>query len=157
VDSTQHLDPPDPPQAIGVSSGSDHIHVTLTDNSSRTRALHYFVEWSANDPSFLQPNIEHLGVSRQRVLALPAMDEHAAQISYYVRAYSGYPGSATSSAKQTLGGAATPTAIKLTGTSTLALLPSTGSGTASSTGMEPGGGYGTAQYSQIRPNAPKQP
>jgi hypothetical protein len=157
VDSTEHTDPPDPPQAVAVSSGSDHIHVAITDNSVRSRALNYFVEWSPNDPSFLSPQVEHLGASRQLVLALPANDEEETPINYFVRVYSHSLGARAASAKLTFGGAANPTPITLTGSSTLKLLPSTGSGTASSIGQQGGEGFGTAQFSEIPPNKPKQP
>jgi hypothetical protein len=147
LDSTQHLDPPEAPTALFVSAGSDHVHVTLTDNSKHSRMLHYFVEWTQNDKSFLQPYVEHLGISRQRVLALPANDQDNNPINYYFRAYSGLPGSSTSSPKQTWGGTANPIPVQLTGTSKLRLLPSTGAGTASTTGQQGGEGFGTAQYS----------
>lgn len=157
ADSTGHTDPPDPPQAVNVSGGSDHIHVTIADNSNRSRALHYFVEWSANDPNFLAPNVEHLGPSRGRILALPANDETMTPINYYVRVYSHTLGGREASAKLTYGGAANPTPVVLTGTSSLALLPSTGSGTSSTTGQQGGEGFGTSQFSDIAPNKPKQP
>lgn len=155
TDPTQHTEPPDPPSTINVSAGSDHVHVTLTDNSKRPRATNYFVEWSANDPSFLQPNVEHLGVSRGRVLALPAMDADSNPISYYFRGYSGTLGAKTASKNVTFGGTMTPTPVTLSGSSTLDLLPSTGSGTASTNGQQGSQGFGNAQFSKTGgPSAP---
>jgi hypothetical protein len=148
TDPTQHTEPPAAPNAINVSAGSDHVHVTLTDHSQRPRAQNYFVEWSANDPSFLQPNVEHLGVTRQRVLALPAKDGEGATINYYFRGYSGTLGAKSASKNITFGGTI-PTAVTLSGSSTLDLLPSTGSGTASTTGQQGGQGFGTAQFSKL--------
>src|ERR1700722_9782734 len=58
ADPTGHTSPPDPPQSIQVSAGSDHVHVTLTDSAQRSRALNYFLEWSANDPAFMKPNVD---------------------------------------------------------------------------------------------------
>lgn len=156
VDSTQHLSTPDPPQSIQVSAGSDHAHVTLTDASQRNRARNYFVEYSANDPSFGQPHVEHLGASRGRVLALPAKDGNGATIKYYFRGYSHSLGAESASAIVTHGGT-TPTPVQLSGSSQLALLPSTGSGTATTLGKQGGTGFGTAQYSDLPPNAPKAP
>jgi hypothetical protein len=146
IDPTGHVSPPNPPQTISVAAGSDHVHVTLTDSSQRSRALHYFLEWSANDPNFGQPHVEHLGVGRGRVLALPAKDGGGAPINYYFRGYSGYLGSSDASRKVYYGTNVSPTAVTLSGTSTLSLLPSQGSGT--SHPQESGFGFGKAQYAK---------
>jgi hypothetical protein len=148
VDPTGHTSPPSPPQAINVAAGSDHIHITLADASQRSRALNYFLEWSANDPSFGQPHVEHLGTSRGRVLALPAKDGSSVQIKYYFRAYSGYLGSQKASPKIYYGTNLSPSAVTLSGSSKLDLLPSTGAGTASTSGEAGGQGFGTAQFSE---------
>jgi hypothetical protein len=144
ADPTQFNSTPTPPNAINVAAGSDHIHVTLEDNTTRTRAHNYFVEWSANDPNFLAPHMEHLGVGRGRVLALPAKlnADDDAPINYYVRGYSHAIGAKSASAKITFGGTV-PTPINLTGSSALNVLPSTGGGTAPSNGQKPGQGFGT--------------
>src|SRR5437899_9575383 len=63
--------PPNAHQALNVAAGTDHVHVTITDNSEIRKNAQYFVEWSANDPAFANPHVEHLGASRGRVLALP--------------------------------------------------------------------------------------
>ena len=147
IDPTGHIAAPDPPQSINVSAGSDHIHVTLTDNSQRSRALNYFVEW-ANEPNFLQPNVEHLGASRGRIFALPANDANSNPISYYFRAYSMQLGAKKASAPIYYGTNLNPTAVTLSGSSTLAILPSTGAGTASTSGQVSGQGFGTPQYAK---------
>ena len=138
---------PDPPTNIQVSAGSDHIHVTMTDPSTRGRGLNYFLEWSAGDPSFLAPQVEHLGVGRQRVLALPAKDASGTAINYFVRGYSMYPGSEKASPHIIFGTLDSPTPIQLTGSSTLGILPSTGSGTAPTNGERGGSGFGPSQFS----------
>lgn len=147
-DATQHTAPPDPPQAINISAGTDHVHVTLTDSSSRSRALNYFLEYSVNDPNFNQPHVEHLGASRGRILPLPAKDMAGHTINYYFRGYSGYLGSQTASKKIYHGTNLVPTAVTLTGASQLNLLNSTGSGTNSTTGEVSGTGYGAPQFSK---------
>ena len=147
-DATQHTAPPDPPQSIQVAAGTDHVHVTLTDSSTRSRALNYFVEYSVNDPNFLQPHVEHLGPSRGRILALPAKDGLGATNTYYFRGYSGQLGSKTASPKIYHGTNLVPTPVTLTGISQLTLLPSTGSGTDSTTGQVSGQGFGRAQFSR---------
>jgi hypothetical protein len=146
VDPTGHISPPDPPQSIQVSAGSDHVHVTLTDSAQRSRALNYFLEWSANDPAFMKPNVEHLGASRGRVMALPAKDGSGDVISYYFRGYSAYLGSEVASDKIYNGPNLNPTPVTLTGASTLNLLTSTGAGTAPTSGEVGGQGFGTDQF-----------
>lgn len=148
ADATQHTAPPDPPQAINVAAGTDHVHVTLTDSSRRSRALNYFVEYSVNDPNFNQPHVEHFGTSRGRVLSLPAKNMDGDTLNYYFRGYSGYLGSKTASPKIYHGTNLVPTPVTLTGASQLNLLNSTGSGTNSTTGQVSGTGYGTPQFSK---------
>lgn len=145
ADPTGHTSSPPSPSGISVAAGTDHIHVTLSDNSTRTRALNYFVEWSVNDPSFGNPNVEYLGPSRGKVLALPAKDGSGNVISYYVRGYSSYLGSQSPSKKVTFGGAPLPTAVQLTGTSRLTPLSSTGAGTAPTALSTGGQGFGLPQ------------
>ena len=148
VDATGHNSPPSPPQAINISAGSDHVHVTLNDTSQRSRALNYFLEWSVNDSGFSRPHLEQLTAGRGRVLALPAKDMSNNQYSYYFRGYSSYPGSETASSKIYYGTNLNPTPVTLSGSSTLDILPSTGGGTASDSGMQPGEGFGTAQFAR---------
>jgi|ERR1700722_4571572 len=146
TDSSGHIAPPAPPSAINVAAGSDHVHVTVSDHTQRSRALNYFVEYTAGDPNFLQPHVVQLGASRGTILALPAKDGTGATQSYYFRSYSMYPGSQTASPKIVHGGTYTPMPVTLTGSSQLTLLPSTGSGTAPSNGQRGGKGFGTDQY-----------
>lgn len=134
--------PPNALQAINVSAGSDHVHVTLTDNSQIKKNVQYFVEWTAGDPYFLNPNVEHLGASRGRVMALPAKDQNAMQIQYYFKAYSQYLGSDPQSKHAFFGTRFAPTPVTLSGSSQLQLLPSTGSGTGASNGSQTGSGLG---------------
>ena len=145
TDATQHTEPPNPLNAINVAAGSDSVHVTLEDNSQRSRALNYFVEWSANDPSFANPHVEHLVASRGRVLSLPPMDADSNPYTYYFRAYSAYPSSKIPSTPVYFGGKI-PQAVTLSGSTTLTLLNSTGSGTAPSNGQRGGVGFGKSQF-----------
>jgi hypothetical protein len=145
VDPLGHTQTPDAPQGINVASGSDHIHVTLNDSSQRTRARNYFLEW-ATEPNFLQPNVEHLGASRGRIFAMPSKTGAGATISYYFRAYSMDLGAQNASRKIYFGTNLAPTAVNLTGSSTLNLLPSTGSGTAAP--QQGGQGFGTSQFAK---------
>jgi hypothetical protein len=142
-DPTGRVAPPPAIQAVNVAAGSDHVHVTLTHNSPIKKNIQYFVEWSANDPSFGHPNVEHLGASRGRVLALPAKDGTGAAINYYFKAYSQYQGSNAQTKHTYFGTQFAPTAVTLTGASQLTLLASTGSGTGKSDGSQSGSGIGT--------------
>lgn len=153
VDTSGHTSPPPAPQSVQVASGTDHLDVSITDNSKRTRALNYFVEWSVNDPSFGAPRVEFLGPARQRMLSVPAKDGNGAAINYYVRAYSQLIGSQSASPKTYHGSAASPSAVALTGASQLTPLASTGSGTASTNGQQGGQGFGTPAI--VSPSEPR--
>lgn len=152
VDPTGHTPSPAPPQGISVAASANQVHVTLTDNSKRTRPLNYFVEWSVNDPSFGNPHVEDLGVSRGRMLPLPAKDGNGNPINYYFRGYSSYPGSVNPSEHVVFGGKFTPSAVQLTaGTSQLTPLASTGAGTAATNGSQGGQGFGVPQITGPQP------
>lgn len=142
MDPKGKLEPPDPHQAINVVAGTDHVHVTITDNSQVRKNVQHFIEYSVNDPSFQHPHVEHLGASRGRVLALPAKDGGGNVISYYFKSYGQYLGSDAQSDHTYFGTKITPTAVQLTGASQLTLQPSTGSGTGRPDGSQSGAGLG---------------
>ena len=146
VDSTAQTEPPDPPSDINVKANGGLVHVTLSDSSARTRSLNYFVE-ADTEPSFPQPHVEHLGPSRGKFLSLPSKDDGGNPQLWYFRAYSMNPGSKARSAHQVYGGITNPTGVNVGGNANLTPLPSTGSGTASTTGRQSGEGFGTAQFS----------
>jgi hypothetical protein len=146
VDSTNLKQTPDPISALNVKTSGEMAHVTLTDNSARSRALHYFVEYS-NNTSFSGAHVEHLGASRGRVLTLPTNDDNGNKQNWYFRAYSMESGSEKPSPHVYLGQQGAPTAVQMGGTTNLSLSPSTGAGTASSTGQKPGEGFGKATFS----------
>ena len=145
TDATQHTEPPNPLNAINVAAGSDSVHVTLEDNTQRSRALNYFIEWSVNDPSFANSHVEHLVASRGRVLSLPPMDADSNPYTYYFRAYSAYSSSKVPSTPIVFGGKV-PTGVTLSGNTSLTLLNSTGSGTAPSNGQRGASGFGKPQF-----------
>jgi hypothetical protein len=137
------VEPPAPHQALNIAAGTDHVHVTITDNSPVKKNVEHFIEYSVNDPSFANAHVEHLGASRGRVLALPAKDGAGAPLSYYFKSYGQYSGSDAQSKHTFFGSKFAPTAVTLTGSSKLTLLPSTGSGTGKSDGSQSGSGLGT--------------
>lgn len=154
MDPKGKVQPPDPHQALNVAAGTDHVHVTITDNSQVKKNVRHFVEWSVNDPSFQSPHVEELGASRGRVLALPAKDGGGALISYYFKSYGQYFGSDAQSKHTYFGSRFAPTAVTLTGASQLTLMPSTGSGTGRPDGSQSGSGLGTVL--QRPPAGPKR-
>lgn len=134
-------DAPTPPRAMQVSAGGGLAHVTLTDTSARSRALHYFLEFD-NDPSFPQPHLVHLGAAREALLPLPGTDSNGNKLNYYFRSYSMLPGSARASEAAVFGGQANPTAVNVGGAAALTLQAAPGSGTASPSGRQGGQGFG---------------
>lgn len=158
VNPTGRLQPPDPIKAINVKAGTDHVHVTLNDPSAVRKNIQYFVEWSANDPTFANAHQEHLGASRGRPLSLAAKDDGGTPINYYFRAYSQYLGSDAQQKKTFFGDSINPTAVTLTGNSRLTPLPSAGSGTAPHDGSRAGLGLGTdLQRLPVGPKVPMPP
>jgi hypothetical protein len=143
VNPTGKVEAPNAHQALNISAGSDHVHATITDNSKVKKNVQYFVEWSANDPAFANPHTEHLGASRERVLALPAKDGNGVQIQYYFKSYGQYLGSDAQSKHTFFGTRFAPTPVTLSGASQLTLLPAVGSGTGRSDGSQSGQGLGT--------------
>jgi len=154
INPTGKVAPPDPIAAINVAAGTDHLHVTLMDNSEVRKGTRYFVEWSVNDPYFLNPHVEDLGASREKVLALPAKDGTGTQIQYFVKAYPQLPGSDPQPKHTFWGTRFAPTPVTLSGSSQLALLPSTGSGTGKPDGSQSGSGLGVVL--QRPPTGPKR-
>ena len=151
VDSTAMLEPPSPPQAINVKANNGTVHVSLTDNSQRSRALNYFVEASTT-PAFLpeQTHIEHMGAARSKFFSLPNMNDTGDAQPWYFRSYSMYSGSSKRSAHQVLGGTATPTPVTVGGSTQLTPLAMTGAGTTTQAGH----GFGLSQFSTSPRNAP---
>lgn len=123
-----------------ITTTSEHLHWVLTHNQSINKGINYITEIDSS-PNFPQPHqIFHNG-SRSGFLNLPALNTDGSPVLYYMRSYAQYPGSQPSE-KTVLGGQSNPTAIVLTGTSKMSLLPSQGAGTASQTGQQGGLGFG---------------
>lgn len=142
IDIKGKQQPPPPIASLNVASGSDHVHVTINDPSAVSKNVQYLVEYSVGDPSFSQPHVEDLGSSRGRIIPLPAKTGGGVTQTYYFRAYSQYAGSDPQTKKAYFGSLGAPTAVTLTGSSTLNLLPSQGSGTGRPDGTQGGAGLG---------------
>ena len=142
VNPNGKLDPPAPLQDFQVNAGDGQVHVQLTDASAVKKNVQYFVEYS-KDPSFATSYVEHLGASRNRVIALPAMDQASNPHTFYFKAYSQYLGSDAQSNHAVFGGKYTPTGVSVTGNTKLDLLDTRGAGTAFPNGSQSGYGLGT--------------
>jgi hypothetical protein len=142
---TGDLTPPPPINAITVKANGEMVHATLSHGAEVSRSIHYFLE-ADNSPSFPQPHVMELKSSRGHVFHLPALNDSGVQQPWYLRAYAQNPGSRPSP-PTVLGGLANPTPLMLKGSTKLTLLPSTGSGTASSTGQQGGAGLGKQRIS----------
>src|SRR6516225_12298686 len=142
MSTTGKVDKPAQLAGLNVAAGSDHVHVTITDPAQINKNVQYFVEYSVNDPSFSQPHVEHFGATRGRVIALPAKTGAGAMQTYYFRAYSQYVGGDPQSKHIYWRQRGNPTAVTLSGSSMLNLLPSQGSGTGRADGTQGGAGLG---------------
>lgn len=139
---------PPPIDNINVNSSGEMMHVTLSQNGKVDKNAHYFLEIS-NNPNFSQPLVKHFGPSRApEPFTLPTMNGAGVKQTYYLRAYNQYPGSDPSTIT-TLGGPLNPQGVTLSGTTKMDLLPSTGSGTSSTTGQQPGQGFGKSSTQQV--------
>jgi hypothetical protein len=137
--------PPSAPPAINsikVTGQNGFFHVAITDqNPSVSRGISYFVEHDSS-PQFTNPQIIHIGTSRNVTLAM-------GDVTRYFRAYSSYQGSAPS-APAYHGSAANPLPVSGGGSNGgPAFLPSQGSGTGSQ-------GQGLSGFGPI-PSRPMQP
>jgi len=138
--------PPPPVDNLSVKAAGEMVHFAITHSAKVRRNIRYFIE-ADNSPAFPRPVVTDLGSSRSsHPLNLPSLDDNGNQLSWYFRAYAQYPGSRPS-VPTVVGGANNPTAIKLQGATKLTLLNPTGSGTASTTGMQGGAGLGKTPQS----------
>ena len=140
ADPTGTVDAPSPIQGLTIRASGGLVHMAISDNNQIQRGIEYFVEHDTN-PAFMQPQVEHLGTSRQRMVTLPAKTDSGADQQFYFRAYSQYRGGLPS--KPIHFGGTTPTPVSVGGTTQLTLIPSTGSGTAPNNGSRGGSGFGT--------------
>ncbi len=132
--------PPAAPQGVSVAVAGEMMHVAIADNQPLARNVRYFTE-VANNPSFSQPIVIDHGASRtSHPFPLPTKDGSGNTHNWYVRSYSQYPGSAPSA--PVVHGGTSPTAVQMSGSTQLTLLPSTGSGTAAGNGQQGASGLG---------------
>ena len=152
ADPTQMSPAPSTIQGLSVKAdGNGNVHAVINDNNPIQKGVHYFVEYQqiqVGDPLvFSQPHVVHLGTSRtMHPIALPAQDDNGNAVQYIFRGFSQYPGGLPGTPVKY--GGSDPTPVLPGGTTRMTLLPSTGSGTAQSSGQQPGQGFGTNLYRQ---------
>jgi hypothetical protein len=141
VDPTGTLPPPPPVQNLTVkTNGNGLVHASIEDHNEIKKGLHYFIEYDTT-PAFAKPIVKHLGVTRTTdPFLLPTKDDNGQPQVFFFRAYSQYPGGEPGQKVQF--GGTNPTAVAPGGTSQMTLLPSTGSGTAQTSGEQGGRGFG---------------
>jgi F0F1-type ATP synthase membrane subunit c/vacuolar-type H+-ATPase subunit K len=123
-----------------LTAPSEILHWTLTHNQAINKGIKYFSEIDTTD-GFTQPHVYEHGTSRSGFLTLPTFSSAGVKATYYLRSYAQYPGS-DACAPTVVGNLGAATKIQMTGASITALLPSTGSGTASPQGQQGGQGLG---------------
>jgi hypothetical protein len=136
---------PKAPDSVSVSVGGEQMHVSHSLTGPISRGLQHFTEISTV-PSFAEGKtmvIDHGASRTSHPFTLPTKDASGNSYKYYVRGYCQYHGSAPSE-KYTVGGASSPTAFTMGGTTQLNLLNSHGSGTGPNTGKA-GVGLGVYQ------------
>lgn len=145
TDPTVTLPPPSKIADFQVTAANGYAHVGITDHAPLQKGVQYFVEYG-KDPSFQGAYTEHLGPSRNKILAV-------GDGQFYYRAFHQYTGSERS--EPVAFGGNTPTLVAGGGPALPTLLPSSGSGTGTSNGQQPGSGIGPVLF---RPaTGPKRP
>ena len=147
VQTTGKVQPPAQIQNLNVIANGGTVHAVITHNSPVQKNIRYFVEASANDPSFGQPHVFDLGTSRTLFTSLPNKDSNSNTINYYFRAYPQYHGS-DPAPHTNFGTKFAPTIVNVGGTAQFTPLASTGSGTAKANGTQGGQGLGVVQQRQ---------
>jgi hypothetical protein len=141
VTSAGKVDPPDPPEKLDVTADNGTVHAVITHNAPIQKNIRYYVEASANDPSFRQPHVFDLGSGRSLFAPLPTKDDNGTDINWHFRSYAQYQGS-KSSEPINFGEKYNPTPIVVGGATQFTPMASTGSGTAPANGQLAGQGLG---------------
>jgi hypothetical protein len=138
---------PKSPDSVQVKVSGELMHIQINHAGELQRGIRYFSEVSTN-PSFSQPLVIDHGSSRtSHPISLPTKDDSGKMVNYYVRSFAQYLSSQPSQ-PTVVGGLGKPTVFNMAGSTQMTLLPSTGSGTAPSTGQAAGQGLGKVQRRQ---------
>jgi hypothetical protein len=144
VSSSGNIDAPPPPESVNVTTSGEYMQIVVNHSAAIQKGIQYISHISTN-PQFSQPIVHDHGSSRSPVpFPLPTKDASGNPISYYVRTIAQYPGSHPSA--PTYYGGSAPTAVTLSGSTQMNLLPTTGSGTGSNNGQQSLAGLGSVQF-----------
>ena len=134
VGTTKAVKPPDPPQAVNVTTSGELMQVSIDHTAPVIRGAKYFTEISANDPSFNGAMIHDHGASRAPLpIQLPTKNASGVAHQYYVGSYVQYPGGPPS--KPVFYGGSSPIPVTMGGTTHMDIAKGTGSGTATNGGQ----------------------
>lgn len=140
--------------AASVTISGEYLHFAVNHTGDIQRGVNYFTEIHSDDPAMAgRPIVSHHGASRTpppvqlpTYRPNPSDPTHPIKINYSTQHYAQYPSSQPS---QAISGRLTDgtgaTSFQMGGTTQMNLVPSTGSGTASSTGQQQGQGLGKIQ------------
>lgn len=144
VSAVGDVSAPKAPDSVSVNTAGEMMHISINHSGALQRGVRYFSEVSTT-PSFNQPLVIDHGTSRtSHPITLPTNDASGNTQSYYVRSYAQDPGGPPSS-PYTVGGVGSPTAHTMSGSTSMTLLSSHGSGTAPNHGQSAAQGLGKFQ------------
>ena len=142
VSPTSKIAAPAPPEAVQVAVSGETMQVVVNHNAEVQKGVRYFTHISTN-PQFADAMVVDHGTSRcPAPITLPSKNAAGDAHSYYVATVAQYPGSDPST--PTYFGGVEPAPIAMGGTTTMDVMPGTGSGTASN-GGQVFVGFGKAQ------------
>lgn len=151
--ATGEVSAPSAPNTVGVKIAGEMAHISISHSDPNLqRGVRYFTEVSTS-PSFSQAQgsaivVDHGSSRTSHPIILPTFGdagEGGGKTNYYFRSYAQYASSQPSE-PYTVGGAGSPTAFQMGGSTAMTLLKGTGSGTGPNNGFSMGQGLGKTVY-----------
>jgi hypothetical protein len=134
VDTQTQIPAPEAPHSISVTTAGEMMQVTVNHQSPITKGVHYIYSVATN-PQFIGAQVEVKPATRAPLhFTLPTKNAAGTENhQYYVAVQTQYPGSQPSI--PTYHGGNPPTAVTMSGTTTMDITPGTGTGTATNGGQ----------------------
>lgn len=133
VDPHSEIPAPAPPESVNVTTAGELMQVVVNHQAPLQKGVQYLTHIATN-PQFTNAIVIDHGSSRAPAhIALPTKDGSGATHSYYVATVAQYPGSKPSA--PTYFGGVSPTAVTMSGLTSMDIQPGTGSGTAQNGGQ----------------------
>lgn len=140
--ATGETAPPKAPDGVSVKVQGEFMHIQISHAGELHRNVRYFSEITPSTSPGQHIVVDHGASRTSHPILLPTFpDGGGDKTTYTVKSYAQYPSSQPS--QPTL--ANSGTAFTMGGATQMTLLPSTGSGTASSSGQQGGSGLGKVQ------------